>query len=118
MAKDKIAKTNFDFFTLLNQEEPTGTATSVTLYNGRKFSDYPLLLFMYTRGAYFRATQIIPKNTFAAGTYGVSMSDVDSVNTQRWCEVKYIDDTHVTLQCSSNAVGTNTKVYLYGISTT
>lgn len=119
MATESLKKLfdKVDFDTLLLNEEPTTTRTTKTLYGGRKISDYELLIFLVVRGSApqgVRATQIVPRSIFANSGYGwVSMTEVDSANTQRWYEVSMVSDTQVQIQRSSNASGSN--IFMYGI---
>lgn len=93
-----------DYYTLVNGEPVTNTIKTITLLNGRKLSDYKFLIATVRRGNYYRDTCIMPRNYFGA-EIGISMTEVDSANTQRWYEIKYVSDTQVTIQASANVEG-------------
>lgn len=90
-----------DYYTLVNGEPVTNTVKTITLLNSRKLSDYKFLIATIKRGDYYRDTCIIPRSYLVAGV-GISMTEVDSVNAQRWYEIKYVSDTQVTIQASAN----------------
>ena len=108
----RILNSKNDYFTLVNAQTASSTVATVTLYDGRKLSDYRYLLAIVRRGSYYRTTMYIPRVLFDANV-AMSLTEVDSTNTQRWYEVKYVNDTHVTVQSSQNA--SNAQVWLYGI---
>lgn len=93
-----------DYYTLVNGESVTSTIKTITLLNSRKLSDYKFLLACVRRGNYYRDALVIPRSYFGA-EIGISMTEVDSVNAQRWYEIKYISDTQVTIQASANVEG-------------
>jgi hypothetical protein len=90
-----------DYYTLVNGERVVSTIRTITLLNGRKLSDYKFLIATVRRGDYYRATCIMPRSYLVADI-GISMTEVDSSNTQRWYEIKYVSDTQVTIQASAN----------------
>lgn len=100
-----------DYYTLINGETVTPTLKTKTLFNNRKFSDYKMILAIVKRSGLFRASMFIPVAPFD----NISLFEVDSSNTQRWYEVKYVNDTSVTIQSSSNA--TDGQLWIYGIIT-
>ena len=102
-----------DYKTLLNGETVTSTSTNKTLYNGRKFSDYKLILAIVKRSNIYRASMMIPIGLFTTGTETL-LFEVDSIITQRWYDIVYINDTTVAIQCSENA-NSNSIIYLYGV---
>lgn len=102
-----------DYYTLVNGESVTSTIKTITLLNSRKLSDYRFLLACAKRGDFYRGALVIPRSYFIAGV-GMSMTEVDSVNAQRWYEIKYVSDTQVTIQASANV--SDAYVYLLGIN--
>ena len=102
-----------DYYTLLNGETVTSTLTNKTLFGSRKLSNYKLLLAVAKRGGVLRVSLITAQGLFSGNTAVMSLTEVDSSNTQRWYEIKYVNDTTVSIQCSSNASGAD--VYLYGL---
>lgn len=100
-----------DYYTLINGETVSATLQTKTLFNNRRFSDYKLVLAIVKRGGLFRTSMFIP----VALIDNISLFEVDSTNTQRWYEVKYVSDISVTIQASSNATGA--QLWLYGIIT-
>lgn len=102
-----------DYYTLLNGETVTSTLTNKTLFGSRKLSNYKLLLVVAKRGGVLRVSLITAQGLFSGNTAVMSLTEVDSSNTQRWYEIKYVNDTTVSIQCSSNASGAD--VYLYGL---
>ena len=103
-----------DYYTLLNGETVTSTLTNKTLFGSRKLSNYKLLLAVAKRGGVLRVSLITAQGLFSGNTAVMSLTEVDSSNTQRWYEIKYVNDTTVSIQCSPNASG-NADVYLYGL---
>jgi hypothetical protein len=91
-----------DYYTLVNGESVTNNIKTITLLNGRKLSDYKLLIATVRRGKHYRDTCVIPRSYLVADI-GISMTEVDSSNKQRWYEIKYVSDTQVTIQASANA---------------
>lgn len=81
----------------------TTSAVTHTLYANRKFGDYSLLVATI-EDTYIRATCVIPRSVFVS-PMPISMSWVDSVNTQRWVELSYVSDTSYSVIGSSNADG-------------
>ena len=104
-----------NYWSLCADQNTSNTIKTIDVVSGRKISDFTLLFAIVIRGNGERASSIIPIGKFRTGTW-VSLTEVDSANTQRWYEVKYVDDTHVTVQCSSNATGSG--VYIYGLGNT
>lgn len=104
---------NKDYFTLINAESITSTARTVTLYNGRNLDDYKYALAVVKRGSYYRASMLLPVPLFSASG-NFSLTEVDSVNTQRWYEIKFVSSTSVTIQASSNV--SDAEIWLYGIN--
>ena len=103
-----------DYYTLLNGETVTSTLTNKTLFGSRSISNYKLLLAVVKRGGVLRVSLITVRGLFSENTAVMSLTEVDSTNTQRWYEIKYVNDTKVSIQCSSNASG-NADIYLYGL---
>ena len=110
---DKI-NDKLDYYTLLNGESVTSNLTNKTLYGSRSLSDYHLILAVVKRGGVMRSSLMTVRGLFTQNTDVISLTEVDSVNTQRWYEIKYVDSTTVSIQCSSNASG-NADIYLYGL---
>lgn len=104
-----------NYWSLFSDQNASNTIKTLNVVSGRKISDFTFLFAIVIRGFGERASSFIPIGKFRTGTW-VSLTEVDSANTQRWYEVKYVDDTHVTVQCSSNAEGS--EVHIYGIGTT
>ena len=104
-----------NYWSLCADQNTSNTIKTIDVVSGRKISDFTLLFAIVIRGNGERASSIIPIGKFRTGTW-VSLTEVDSANTQRWYEVKYVDDTHVTVQCSPNATGSG--VYIYGLGNT
>lgn len=100
------------YYTLL-QAEITSTERTVSTHENRSFADYDILFFVVKRGNWARATQILPCPLFISGTFNSSLTEVDSVNAQRWYEATYVSNTSVKIRCSSNA--NNAAIYIYGI---
>lgn len=106
-------KSDIEYYTLLNGEDVTSTLTEVTLYNGRNLANYSKLLAVVKRGYFYRASMFIITGLFGNNSH-ISLTEVDSSNTQRWYEIKYVSNTKVSLQASSNA-GSGCMIYLYGL---
>lgn len=104
---------NMDYYTLLNGENITPNLTTVTLYGGRNLNSYKYLLAVVKRGTYYRTTMYIPTALFQMND-AMSLAEVDSSNTQRWYEVKYVNATRVNIQASSNV--SDASIWLYGIN--
>ena len=104
-----------NYWSLFADQNTSNTIKTIDVVSGRKISDFTLLFAIVIRGNGERASSIIPTGKFTTGTW-VSLTEVDSANTQRWYEIKYVDDTHITVQCSPNAEGS--EVHIYGIGTT
>ena len=109
--KQFVGLTNW---TLLNGGVPTTSVSNWDLYGSRKISDFDILYAVACRGDYVRASQIMPRSLFTQG-YIFSLTEVDSLNTQRWYEITYVTDTRVKIQKSSSA-SEACKLYLYGIA--
>ena len=102
-----------DYATLINGETITSTSTNKTLYNGRKFSDYRLILAIVKRVNSYRASMMIPIGLFASDRETL-LFEVDSINSQRWYNIVYINNTTVAVQCSANA-DSEGYLYIYGM---
>lgn len=101
-----------DYFTVVNSYSATATKTSVATYSSRKFSDYKMLMFLVYDTSGYRASMFLPRGTFTSSTsMYVSLTWVDSSNTQYWVEITYKDDTHCYIQAKSNAAGKVVNVY-------
>ena len=101
-----------DYFTVVNSYSATTTKTSVATYSSRKFSDYKMLMFLVYDTSGYRASMFLPRGTFTSSTsMYVSLTWVDSSNTQYWVEITYKDDTHCYIQAKSNATGKVVNVY-------
>ena len=103
-----------DYYTLLNGETVTSTNTNKTLFNSRKLSDYRLLLAIAKRSGACKVSTLVVRGLFSISSDVISLAEVDSTNIQRWYEIKYVNDTTVSIQCSSNVTG-SASVYLYGL---
>ena len=103
MATGSVKKpiSSIEYYTLVNGES-VGTG-NVTLYSGRKLSDYKLLLAMWRVNNTTRATAVFRPADIQAGN--IELFYVDSANVQRWADLNYQSDTVVRLLCSSNAGG-------------
>lgn len=101
------------YFTLVNGESVSNTQKTVTLHNGRKLSDYTLLLMLVKRGNYYRTSLLMPRPLFNASD-AFDITEVDSANVQHWYDLAYISNTQVRIQSSANV--TDAIVYLYGIN--
>lgn len=81
----------------------------------RKFSDYGYLCFeLLINGNYVRSSIIIPARRFFSNNYTVELFYVDSVNTQRWIDVIYNNDTSFYMVGSSN-ISPETRVAITGL---
>lgn len=98
-----------DCFTLLNAASVR--AGTISTYENRKITDYQLLVAEWVVDNAVRATATTWRGLFQSANY-VSLFYVDSINTQRYCEIVYVSATSVTVRCSQNADG---HIYLYGI---
>ena len=107
MASSVIKRMTSDYETIVNSANVN--AGNVTLYNGRALSKYSLIQLTWYVNYLVRASVIIPKSVFTNGI-NVELFYVDSQNTQRWADVKYVNDRTVNLSCSSNATGNITAV--------
>ena len=95
---------------ILFANNTTSTIQTYEAIPGRKISDFGLLVFVAIRGGAVRASIFHTTAGFANGTF-VELTEVDSANTQSWYEIKYVDDTHVTVQTKVTA---NVIVYGFG----
>lgn len=84
------------------------TLQTYTAISGRKISDFGLIVCVVIRGGAIRATMFHTVAGFANGVF-LELTEVDSTNNQSWYEVKYVDDTHITVQSNRTA-----NVILYG----
>lgn len=107
MASSVIKRMTSNYETILNGASVSSGNTS--LYNGRSLSTYSLIQLTWYVNYLVRASAIVPRSTFTNGI-NVELFYVDSQNTQRWADVKYVNDTTVNLSCSSNATGNITAV--------
>ena len=107
-----LHKQDINYYTLL-YSSITPTQTTVTTEQNRKFSDYNILFFIVKRGDYTRTTQILTSPLFRNGGFIPNLTEVDSLNIQRWYEVRFVSDTSVKVQSSSNV--TDAYVYIYGM---
>lgn len=94
------------------------TSASKTLQYSRKFSGYRYLLFvMYDNGSpkHIRDTSFVTREFFVYCTV-MTLSQVDSSNTQHWIEVAMTSDTTANVYCNSSTVGWYVNVYgIYNI---
>lgn len=105
------AQMDIEFWTLLNGAGVN--AGTVSTYSSRNISDYKCLVAEWIVNNAIQATGIVRLGSFKAFN-NLSLFYVDSVNTQRYCELSYISDTTIKLLSSSNASGV---IFLYGIKT-
>lgn len=99
-----------DGFTLVNFASVS--AGTISTYDSRSFSDYVWLVAEWVVNSSIRATTMFRRADFENAPY-VSMFYVDSQNTQRWCELSYVDDTTLSITASSNASG---NIALFGLA--
>ena len=99
-----------DGFTLVNFASVS--AGTISTYDSRSFSDYVWLVAEWLVNNNIRATMIFRRVDFENASY-VSLSYVDSTNTQRWCELSYVDDNTLSISASGNASG---NIALFGIA--
>jgi len=112
LLNDAIMNKHVDYYTLL-YSSITPTQTTKTTEQSRSLAECNILFFVIMRGGYIRVTQIIPSTQFRNGDFIPNLAEVDSINTQRWYEVRFVSDTSVKLLSSSNA--TDAYIYIYGI---
>lgn len=105
-------KDGMDFFTLINAEAVTSTATQKTLYSDRKFSDYSMLVFVAIDNQ-IRSSITFPSSMFSTLGNPASLTWVDSANTQYWIEVTYVSDTKISVKCKSGVSGK--LLYVFGL---
>lgn len=91
----------------------TNDLTTLTLENGRRFSDYNLLVFAVTDNGYFRNPSILPREIFT--TYVVNKVEIDySTNeTLRWVGIQYVSDTQAAIMGHSN---NSQHISIYGLN--
>ncbi len=99
-----------DGYTLVNFA--SASAGTISTYNSRSFSDYIWLVAEWVVNSSIRATMMFRRVDFENAPY-VSLFYVDSQNTQRWCELSYVDDTTLSITASSNASG---NIALFGLA--
>lgn len=99
-----------DGYTLVNFA--SASAGTISTYNSRSFSDYIWLVAEWVVNSSIRATMMFRRADFENAPY-VSLFYVDSANTQRWCELSYVDDTTLSITASSNASG---NIALFGLA--
>lgn len=73
----------------------SNTAKTITSYAGRKISDYALIIIMVYRNSIVRGTLLVPVSVLK--TMRLNITEVDSINTQRWYECGYVSDTSITV---------------------
>lgn len=104
---------NLGYATLLNGVAVN--AGTVTTYLSRDISYYKWLIALWKdSNNNVRATAFFRFDDFFDANY-ISLFYVDSVNTQRWCELAFDTDTSVNVSASSNASGV---VFLFGMRLT
>ena len=114
---DDVKKSVSEYWSLFTDASTSNTTKQIAVATGRKISDFSILFAVVVRGGGERVSSFIPVGRFTTGIW-VSLTEVDSANTQRWYEVKYVDDTHITVQCSSNAEGSDVRVFGLGTKLT
>jgi hypothetical protein len=114
---DDVKKSVPEYWSLFTDASTSNTTKQISVATGRKISDFTILFAVVVRGGGERVSSFIPVGRFTTGIW-VSLTEVDSANTQRWYEVKYVDDTHITVQCSSNAEGSDVRVFGLGTKLT
>ena len=107
-----LSNCDINYWSLFADQNTSNTIKTLDVVSGRKISDFTVLFAIVVRGGGERTSSLIPIGRFTNGIW-VSLSEVDSANTQRWYEVKYVSDTQVTVQCSPNATGS--EVHIYGL---
>lgn len=105
---------NASYYTLINQITLTTQYVTHSLYNGRKFSDYDLIVVTPMANSWARASSVMSKNTFTQLT-GIdvrypqgSSSDIIEV------DVKYKSDTEIECKYIGNSQNT-VYLYVYGL---
>lgn len=112
-----VLKTILNYDTLINGVSPSTTAQGQAFYNGRSLANYRLFLIVLYRANIIRASQLFtraqenPDNGFTT----ISISEVDSANTQRWVEITPSSDTGYVIQKSNNSASDNVVVNMYGL---
>lgn len=112
--KDALS-TKSDWYYLLSNVTATTTASTHTLNNSRKLSDYRYLMFIMldnSSAPLARCTMFLPRELYTNIT-GVTLSQVNSANQQFWIDIKRVSDTQLSIQSSSIANGY--KVHVFGL---
>lgn len=78
--------------------------TTVSTYNGRKLSDYKLLLFSIGTNDSIRETTIIPSNTFNSYSVHVSANHNTGLSQISGVQFIYVDDTHIRCELAGSEV--------------
>lgn len=80
----------------------TNDLTTLVLENGRKFSDYNLLVFAVTDNGYFRNPSILPREIFTTHVVNKVEIDYSTNEALRWVGIQYVSDTQVAIMGHSN----------------
>lgn len=95
---------------LVNSDASTSHST-INLTDGKKFSDYDLIVFGCVSGGIVRNSIVRPVSSFADTTTGLEI-DFSTADTTRWACTKYVSDTSTEIW----AFQANTTCLIYGIT--
>ena len=112
----ELNTSNFNYFPLHGASYDTIVASptikTYTVYNSRNFSNYKILIFAIVNKNLIRISSIVPYELF--NNIGINLSYVDSANTERWVEIKYVSNTSFSVNASKN-INNDTYVTIYGL---
>ena len=99
-----------DYMTLVGRTELTSSYATIPTYDNRKISDYIDLVFVFDRGNWCFGTLFCIRAAFVEsleGVYYVTRAGTSGEFIE--CDVKYVDDTHVSVKKITND---STKIYV------
>lgn len=104
--------TNLDYYTLLNLATITTSGQTLTLYGGRKLSDYVMLCFNVKVGTWYRNGNVIPLPLFSANGLEITLQ---SGGTTYYVDFLRVDDTHITISTNYPTIS-NVSVSCVGLT--
>lgn len=92
-----------DYMTLVGRTELTSSYVTIPTYNNRKISDYTDLVFVFDRGDWCFGSVFCIRAAFVSDLTGVYyVTRVGTSGEFVECDVKYVDDTHVSVKKITN----------------
>lgn len=91
----------------------SSTSKQYATYNNRRFNQYDIFEIILATGGYVRNSIVVTSDIFKS--VPIDIEYVDASNVRRSVTIKYVDNTHYSLQAFGEFNSSTTFVYIRGL---